>query len=69
MKFRLHPVLLPLFLFLIITGGLSVYALIFLSLLIHEAGHLVAAYFAGMRVRSCTIMPYGGELDYSRIAA
>lgn len=38
------------------------YVLIFLSLLIHEAGHLVAARLAGMRVRSCTIMPYGGEL-------
>jgi stage IV sporulation protein FB len=62
MKFRLHPVLLPFFLFLIAIGGLSVYVLIFLSLLIHEAGHLVAAHFAGMRVRSCTIMPYGGEL-------
>lgn len=62
MKFRLHPVLLPLFLFLMITGGVSVYALIFMSLLIHEAGHLIAAYLTGMRVRSCTIMPYGGEL-------
>lgn len=62
MKFRLHPVLLPFFLFLIVVDGLSVYVLIFLSLLIHEAGHLVAARLAGMRVRSCTIMPYGGEL-------
>ena len=62
MKFRLHPVLIPLFLFLIITGNLSVYALIFISLLIHEAGHLIAAKTLGMRVRSCTIMPYGGEL-------
>ncbi len=62
MKFRLHPVLLPFFLFLIVTGGISAYALIFISLLIHEAGHLVAAYLTGMRVKSCIIMPYGGEL-------
>ena len=62
MKFRLHPILIPLFLFLIITGNISVYTLIFVSLLIHEAGHLVAAKAMGMRVRSCTIMPYGGEL-------
>jgi stage IV sporulation protein FB len=55
-------VLLPFFLFLIVTGGLSVYVLIFISLLIHEAGHLMAAHHTGMRVRSCTIMPYGGEL-------
>ena len=62
MKFRLHPILLPVFLFLIVTDGLSTYALIFISLLVHEAGHLIAAKLTGMRVRSCTIMPYGGEL-------
>ena len=62
MKFRLHPVLLPLFLFLIVTGSISIYAIIFVSLLIHEAGHLLAAYLTGMRIRSCTIMPYGGEI-------
>ncbi|MHA6259316.1 site-2 protease family protein [Sporosarcina sp. CAU 1771] len=62
MKFRLHPVLIPVFLYLMVTGGFSVYALIFVSLLLHEAGHLIAAKATGMRVRSCTIMPYGGEL-------
>ena len=62
MKFRLHPIMIPVLLFLMATGGLSVYALIFISLLLHEIGHLVAAKLTGMRVRSCTIMPYGGEL-------
>lgn len=62
MRIRLHPVLLPFFLFLIVTGGVAMYALLFISLLIHEAGHLVAARIVGMRVRSCIIMPYGGEL-------
>lgn len=62
MKFKLHPVLLPFFLFLIMTGSISIYAIIFISLLIHEAGHLLAAYLTGMRIRSCTIMPYGGEI-------
>ena len=65
MKFRLHPVLLPFFLFLIVTGGISIYVIIFISLLIHEAGHLLAANLTGMRVRSCTIMPYGGEIVIS----
>jgi len=62
MKFRLHPILLPIILFLIITGNLSTYTIIMLSLIIHEVGHLIAARLMGMRVRSCTIMPYGGEL-------
>lgn len=62
MKFRLHPILAPFFLVLMISGGLAFYALIFISLLIHEAGHIIAARMTGMSVRSCTIMPYGGEL-------
>ena len=66
MKIKLHPVLLPFFLFLFITGGLSLYVLIFISLLIHEAGHVIAAKIAGMRIRSCTILPYGGELSIPR---
>lgn len=62
MKFRLHPILLPIFLFLIVTGDVSTYTIIFISLLVHEAGHLIAAKKMGMKVRSCIIMPYGGEL-------
>jgi len=62
MKLRLHPILAPFFLVLIITGGMAFYALVFISLLIHEAGHIFAAKMTGMKVRSCTIMPYGGEL-------
>lgn len=65
MKFRLHPILIPVFLFLLITGNVSIYTLIFISLLFHEVGHLVAAKLTGMRVKSCTIMPYGGELVIS----
>lgn len=62
MKIRLHPILIPVFLFLLVSGNVSTYTLIFISLLIHEAGHLVAAKMVGLRVRSCIIMPYGGEL-------
>lgn len=63
MRIKLHPILLPFFAFLALTGGISLYALIFLSLLVHEAGHVLAAKWAGMRVSSCTILPYGGELS------
>ena len=62
MKLRLHPILAPFFILLMITGGLAFYALVFISLLFHEAGHIFAAKISGMKVRSCTIMPYGGEL-------
>ncbi|QTD41589.1 site-2 protease family protein [Sporosarcina sp. Te-1] len=63
MRIKLHPILLPFFVFLALTGGLSLYALIFMSLLIHEAGHVIAAKWTGMHVRSCTLLPYGGELS------
>ncbi|MFD1206984.1 MULTISPECIES: site-2 protease family protein [Sporosarcina] len=66
MKFRLHPILLPFFLFLAFTGGLAFYALIFISLLLHEAGHIIAARINGMSVRSVTIMPYGGEMRIAK---
>lgn len=63
MKIRIHPILLPVFFFLMIVGGVSLYAMILCSLLVHEFGHLAAAKRAGMKVRSCTILPYGGELQ------
>lgn len=51
------------FLFLIVLSGeLAYYAIIFGSLLFHEMGHLIAARFAGFKIRACTLMPYGGEL-------
>src|SRR5690606_8875698 len=63
MRLRLHPILVPFFLLIFISGGFAFYALIFMSLLIHEAGHIIAARATNMKVRTCTIMPYGGELQ------
>ncbi|MGG0656766.1 metalloprotease [Rummeliibacillus pycnus] len=64
-KLKLHPTLLPLIVWLIITGQFSNYALLFISLCWHEFGHLFIAYILGVRVKSCTIMPYGGEILYA----
>lgn len=61
--FRLHPVMLPFLLAIIATGNVSVYAVILGSLLVHEGGHLLAARLVRAPVRSCTVMPYGGEID------
>lgn len=62
MKVKLHPILIPVFLFLLISGNVSTYTFIFASLLIHELGHIIAAKVVGLRISTCTIMPYGGEL-------
>lgn len=66
MKFRLHPILLPLFGWLIYIDGFSMYALIFTSLLFHELGHVVAARLCKVSIQQMTIMPYGGEIIFSR---
>ncbi|MDV6377215.1 M50 family metallopeptidase [Sporosarcina sp. GW1-11] len=63
MKFRIHPILLPIFLFFMVVGGVSLYAMILFSLVFHEFGHVLAATKAGMKIRNCTIFPYGGELQ------
>ncbi|PIC63865.1 hypothetical protein CSV79_09905 [Sporosarcina sp. P13] len=63
MKFRIHPILLPIFLFFMVVGGVSLYAMILFSLVFHELGHVLAATKADMKIRSCTILPYGGELQ------
>ncbi|MET1014046.1 MAG: M50 family metallopeptidase [Paenisporosarcina sp.] len=62
MNFRLHPILIPIIFFLIGTGQFAHYTIIFVSLMIHEMGHLIAAKWTGLSVKSCTIMPYGGEI-------
>jgi stage IV sporulation protein FB len=62
MRFRLHPILIPLIFYLIGTGQFAHYTIIFVSLLFHEFGHLIAAKWTGLTVKSCTIMPYGGEI-------
>lgn len=64
-KFKLHPTLLPLIIWLIITGQFANYALLFISLGLHEFGHLLVAYLLGVKVKSCVIMPYGGEILYA----
>lgn len=64
-KLKLHPTLLPLIVWLIITGQFANYALLFISLCLHEFGHLFVAYVLHVKVKSCVIMPYGGEILYA----
>lgn len=61
-QFQLHPIMIPLILYFIGTGQFAYYSIIFSSLLFHEAGHLLAAKWIGLKVKKCIIMPYGGEI-------
>ncbi|QBP40783.1 MULTISPECIES: site-2 protease family protein [Paenisporosarcina] len=64
---RLHPIMLPIIIYLIATAQLAHYSIIFGSLLIHELGHITAAKWTGLKMTSCTILPYGGEIKIKNL--
>ncbi|MFJ8063131.1 site-2 protease family protein [Psychrobacillus sp. NPDC096426] len=66
--FKVHPIMIPLFLFFYLSGEIAIYSIVFGSLLIHEVGHLIAAKLVGIKVRSCTILPYGGEIKMEQFS-
>ncbi len=53
---------------MIFTGQIAYYAIILSSLLWHEAGHLLIAMLCGVKVKSCVITPYGGEIEFENPA-
>lgn len=67
-KLKVHPIMIPFFLFFYLSGEVAVYAIVFGSLLIHEFGHLMAAKLVGVKVYSCTILPYGGEIKMEQFS-
>ncbi|WP_235616192.1 site-2 protease family protein [Lysinibacillus parviboronicapiens] len=53
---------------MIFSGQIAYYAIILSSLLWHEAGHLLAAKICGVKIKSCVITPYGGEIEFDNPA-
>jgi len=68
MKIKLHLLCIPLVFLMIFTGQIAYYAIILSSLLWHEAGHLLIAMLCGVKVKSCVITPYGGEIEFENPA-
>ncbi|WP_155591772.1 stage IV sporulation protein FB [Lysinibacillus cavernae] len=68
MRIKLHLLCIPLVFVMIFSGQLAYYAIILFSLLWHEVGHLVAAVLCGVKVKSCVITPYGGEIQFENPA-
>ncbi len=66
-KIRMHPIMIPIVLYLIATAQLANYSIIFGSLLIHECGHIAAAKWTGLKLTRCTILPYGGEITIKNL--
>ena len=62
MKFSVHPAFLLLLLTIVLYGNIALYSAILISLFVHELGHFVAAKLVGVKVETCRILPYGGEM-------
>ncbi|BDH62430.1 hypothetical protein MTP04_25600 [Lysinibacillus sp. PLM2] len=59
----IHPLFLPLLFGMVLYGDVAYYAMILTSLIVHEVGHLIAAWLVKVKVERCVIMPYGGEIE------
>ncbi|MGE7912869.1 stage IV sporulation protein FB [Lysinibacillus xylanilyticus] len=68
MKIKLHLLCIPFVFIMIFSGQIAYYAIILSSLLWHEVGHLLAAMICGVKVKSCVITPYGGEIEFENPA-
>lgn len=65
-RITIHPLLLVVLFSMIFTGNIALYSIILCSLLLHELGHLLAARIVRVQVKSCVIMPYGGEIELGK---
>lgn len=68
MKIKLHVLCIPFVFFMILNGQIAYYSIILGALLWHEAGHLLAAKLCRVKVKSCVIAPYGGEIEFENPA-
>ena len=63
MKIRIHPLTWVMFALSVLTARFTELLLMFLVVLCHELGHAFAAQLFGWRIKSVTLLPFGGELD------
>lgn len=59
---KFHPLLIVVLLMMFLTGNIAMYSVILCALLLHELGHIVAAKMSHLRIESCTLHLYGGEI-------
>ena len=62
-KFKLHPLFIVFGFSLIFFGGIKLFFVYFLSLILHELGHYFVAKFLGYKLNSIVFMPYGISLN------
>ena len=65
MTFRIHPILLLWFCLLLITGQAGLFSVVFVSLLIHELGHISALKLLRVQNVNCILLPFGGRIEWT----
>ena len=63
---RIHPVFLGMLLIWALSGHIAHYFLVLVSLLWHEAGHLLLAWLKGVKVIRVTMLPFGANIEFSK---
>ena len=63
---RIHPVFLVMLLLWALNGHIAHYFLVLVSLLWHEAGHLLLARLKGVKVGRVTMLPFGANIEFSK---
>lgn len=63
MKIRIHPLTWALLALGVLTARFTELLLMFMVVLCHELGHAFAAQLFGWRIKSVTLLPFGGELE------
>ncbi len=63
-KFRISPVSIVIWIWLVVVSGVLVAMSYFLAITIHELGHFVTAKRRGYKVSKFALSPYGVELSY-----
>lgn len=62
-KIRIHPLTWLLLALGVLTARFTELLLMFAIVLCHELGHAIAAQLFGWRIKSVTLLPFGGELE------
>ncbi|MFF5996855.1 M50 family metallopeptidase [Lysinibacillus sp. KU-BSD001] len=63
-KIKIHPVFLMMLLLWALSGNIAQYFLVLVSLLWHEAGHLLIAKLVGAKVKDVTLLPFGARIQF-----
>ena len=63
LKLRVHPLFIIFSFFLIFFGGVKLFFIYFLTLILHELGHYFVAKKLGYKLNSIMFMPYGVSLN------